>query len=593
MLGTAALTLALTTAIAADLARHRRWHTIPLVPLIVEYVAIIATSAPGGVQLVWLVPIGLLVLVFATLRPGASIGERLTLLLGERRLVPLIIVTALIAGALSVPLSLTVRADPRSYDAPDSTSAILEPIEAMLAIRDIDPAIDLYRLEGDELFRTQRWRTAALDQYDGRRWAPAITIRPLGRTLGPQTGEAIDYDVAFLDDDLLLFPLPGRPITIDALIQTDLSRTVVRLDENRSPSQPVDVRSNVAPTVEGIVDDDIVHREVDEGVSGLTDVAEELAGDGTLVEQLATMEQRLRDNFVLDNDAPGSGLQQALIERFLRDTQRGSAEQFATAFVLLARALGVDARVATGFEVDEFGSESITLTSADVAVWPEVHLVGDGWVPYDPVPEEEETDTIPPPDNPSAQAPAAPQPPVNAPPEQDDDDTPPPPLEEEPPPSGLSELAIWTLAAAAGLAAVVVPLLAVALLILGLKRRRRRRRLSAAVPGDRVRGAWAIATDALVDAGQSIPRSSTDTEIALDGVRLVDEAQPQLERLALMASAATYGNPADPDALAAEASKCLGEIERSLIKARGRLRRLRWRLSLRSLRRRTRSPVMV
>jgi hypothetical protein len=48
MLGTAALTLALTTAIAAELARHRRWHTIPLVPLIVEYVAIIATSAPGG-----------------------------------------------------------------------------------------------------------------------------------------------------------------------------------------------------------------------------------------------------------------------------------------------------------------------------------------------------------------------------------------------------------------------------------------------------------------------------------------------------------------------------------------------------------------
>ena len=61
----------------------------------------------------------------------------------------------------------------------------------------------------------------------------------------------------------------------------------------------------------------------------------------------------MRDDFVLDSDAPAGGLQRTLIDRFLRDTQRGNTEQFATAFVLLARSLGVDARVATGFVVDE------------------------------------------------------------------------------------------------------------------------------------------------------------------------------------------------------------------------------------------------
>ena len=57
----------------------------------------------------------------------------------------------------------------------------------------------------------------------------------------------------------------------------------------------------------------------------------------------------MREEFVLDSKVQGGGLQQALIDRFLRDTQRGTAEQFATAFVLLARSLGIEARVATGF----------------------------------------------------------------------------------------------------------------------------------------------------------------------------------------------------------------------------------------------------
>ena len=52
----------------------------------------------------------------------------------------------------------------------------------------------------------------------------------------------------------------------------------------------------------------------------------------------------MREEFVLDSNVQGGGLQQALIDRFLRDTQRGTAEQFATAFVLLTRSLGIEAR---------------------------------------------------------------------------------------------------------------------------------------------------------------------------------------------------------------------------------------------------------
>ncbi len=65
---------------------------------------------------------------------------------------------------------------------------------------------------------------------------------------------------------------------------------------------------------------------------------------GTVLDQLTELAEVMRTEWALDPDAPGAGVQQALIERFVRDTRRGSAEQFVAAFVLMARSLGVDAR---------------------------------------------------------------------------------------------------------------------------------------------------------------------------------------------------------------------------------------------------------
>ncbi len=49
----------------------------------------------------------------------------------------------------------------------------------------------------------------------------------------------------------------------------------------------------------------------------------------------------MRDDWQLDPSAPGGGQQLTLIERFIDDTQRGTREQFVTAFVLMVRSLGV------------------------------------------------------------------------------------------------------------------------------------------------------------------------------------------------------------------------------------------------------------
>ena len=342
-------------------------------------------------------------------------------------------------------------------------------------------------------------------------------------------------------------------------------------------------------------------RDVDENTISLAELATGLAEQGgadettDLLGQLQAIESTMRNDFVLRADASGGGLQRALIERFLRDTQRGNAEQFATAYVLLVRSLGVDARVATGFAVesDRLGTDgdatTLTLRSDDAVIWPEVRI-GDQWVAFDPVPEEEDADAVPPPLEPQVQTPAAPQPPIAPPPEtadepvvtEDDADT--------DNASGLPTVFGYALWALAGVATLAIPVLLIVALILGIKWRRRRRRLSGP-PEERIRGAWAVATNALVDGGMTIATSDTNDDIADDAVGFVPTAHREVRRLATLASATTFGDPARPDLLAEDATACLGQVETSMSESRSFWQRLRWRLSLRSLRRRTTSPV--
>ncbi len=589
--GAAAALIATMAAIGAELAMRRRWHLLPLVPPVVVYVGIVALSAPTGARVGWVLPFGVLATGFATLRNDVAGDENLTLLRGERRLIPLAMVAILLAALASALIGLDPRADPRRNDPPEQTAPLLDPIEATLALRAIDPPIALHEIRGSpDALLPQRWRTAALAVYDGQRWAPDLVLRPIGRRLGPAEEGAIEVTVRFLDDDLSLVPLPGSPVIVDAPIETDEQRTLVRLLTRPGPAAEIPVTANVAPTAAATAQ--VATRPIDESVSGLTELAESIAGGGSILDQLSTIERTMRDEFVLETDAPGGGVQRALIERFLRDTQRGNEEQFVTSYVLLARSLGVDARVATGFRVDAAARGAvIQLRSSDARVWPEVRLADGHWLSFDPVPPDEASDLAEPAVEPQVQTPAAPQPPVIPPPEPSNDT----PLTDE---SGgdatggaLSSAVLWLVRGAAAAGVLLVPLLIVVGVIVGLKRGRRRRRLRAPAPEDRIRGTWAVATDSLVDAGLSIERSATDAEIAHDGAPLAPTAAPELLRLATLSSAVTFGEPPRPDLLADDARTCLDQVERSLGAAFTRWQRIRWKLSPRSLRRGTRSPV--
>ncbi|HEX2895963.1 MAG TPA: DUF3488 and transglutaminase-like domain-containing protein [Marmoricola sp.] len=85
--------------------------------------------------------------------------------------------------------------------------------------------------------------------------------------------------------------------------------------------------------------------------------------------------------------APASGSGMSQLVRFLTTDKVGYCEQFAAAMAVMARTLGVPARVAVGFLAPHQQPDgSFLYTSDDLHAWPEIYFSGVGWVLFDPTP---------------------------------------------------------------------------------------------------------------------------------------------------------------------------------------------------------------
>lgn len=602
---TIAVLVTITTAVAADLAGRARFHVTPLAPVAAGFVGVMAVAAPVAPSrwLVVLLAVAAVLLLLA--RPGEDPRARSRLLVNERSLLATFAGLILATVVTSTAIAWTDRADPRQDVEADLTLALLDPVEQTAALRSVDPPLALFEITDRSALighsMPTRWRTSALTTYDGQRWLPAISLRPIGRRLGlpamsgVATPPKIEFDLAVLTDDISLLPLPGRPLEVDTdaiSITTDAGRTVVRLAEAPEPGLTVRVVSEVAPTSTDVDAAEIGTRQVDEIAGAFADAAEELGGDptDTVLERLRRIETVMREEWQRDDDAPGAGQQLFLIEQFLGETNRGTREQFVTAFVLLARSIGVDARVATGFLVPPGSLDSpLVLRSSYATVWAEVRLGDRGWLAFDPVPPEQtdEDDQDPPP--PSQQSPAAPQPPLQPPPNETDDSE--PPDEETETTEVVPAWQRWAVRGALAGGGVLLPMMVLLGTIVVAKWHRRRRRLGAVDLRRRIVGVWANATDALVDAGLDILPSWTDEQIAVRGLVVAPGVPYDMRRLAVSATSMTFSSEEPTDAHLEDAVARARAIEEAIRSDRTRWQRLRWRLSTRSLRRRSRSPV--
>ena len=571
----------IASAVSIDLAMRLRWRALAIAPMVVALIALIAVGAPDGPQ--WQAVLFAAAASFALLWIG--LDDRVASI----RAGVLVAVSAGLAALLaSVGVSIAVaqRANPRHGESANSDLSLLDPLAQVAAQQTADPPTDLYTVESSSLGQFHRWRVAALDVYNGESWATSGQLTPIGNRLdGGTSAQDVSVTVTAEQPESLLWVTPGRLLRSTAPVETDSDRRVVRiLGDERPTSTTFTVEPELqfsaasVGTMPAFQPSDIEN--------SYQQYAKSLAGTGTVAQQIAKLASVLHDDYRLNSETPG-GVQQNLVDGFLRSTKVGNLEQFVTGFVLLARSLGVDARVATGYRITPAGSTA-TISTKDADAWPEVRTAA-GWVSVELVPQESQK----PPNQPAAgqpETPAAGQP--QSPPQVAQTDKNQPVTAPRVPPkaSSWSKVRVWVLRGGLFTGLLLWPF-AVFSTVVTWKKVRRRKGLKAPDPARRVSTAWTLATDALIDAGAKLQPSHTNAELVAAGVQTQPAAGPPLGRLQRHADAVTFATALCDPQRAADAVDQLRLVESSIRNSSTRWWRWKWWLSTRSLRRRTQSPL--
>jgi transglutaminase-like putative cysteine protease len=312
---------------------------------------------------------------------------------------PAVLATALAALTLLAFVLPTNGFEPRKLVTPPVTGIDISNPLPQLAAWAAQGDTELFRMRGPEV----PVRLVTLSRYSGASWEAASTYGPLGVVDAPDlpTGgkfqdASADLRITGLQGEWL--PGVGKPQAVslsNAMVDPDTGSLVVAEG----------LKAGLSYTVRGVVetpaDTDLVEAQVPAAATKYTALPRlpftlaEYARQATQnartpYEKAVALEQVVRLNRRPDAEAP-VGSSYARLETFLfgaageSGAGAGTAEQFASAYAVLARSVGLPTRVVVGFQpVPEQNGERI-VRAADATAWPEVYFSGWGWVAFDPV----------------------------------------------------------------------------------------------------------------------------------------------------------------------------------------------------------------
>ena len=411
-----------------------------------------------------------------------------------------------------------------------------------------DRVLFLVRTSGspDENLRL-RWAT--LDRFDGTTWTTRASFQRAGRNLPPGPSltaqrEQVRAEVRVsATGGVLWLPSIGRPLRVsvpglgvdprsgDLAVPVDTpvpeSYTVTG---DVSHFDAVALRSAVGEPAPGSTSYDVppaLSSAAQGAVAGATTSFGRLAA-------LASFFSRTGGFSVSTGpDAPaGHGIFQ--ISRLLKD-KSGTAEQYSSAFAVLARELGFDSRVVIGFRATTESSGDLRGTAVvntrSIDAWPEVRLRDLGWVRFAPTPTRT---TDPSKQDDSASGSGDPDVEKAVAQEQQAQNGGP----QQPPSTQTTDEANgtpWWVAVLSSAAAVLVLALIALLLVPVVKVVRRIRRRGRPEPAGRLLGAWQEVLDRLADhlvpASPDLSRPEVARASAVHSPVLASSVQP-LARLA-------------------------------------------------------------
>ncbi|RMI01710.1 transglutaminase-like domain-containing protein, partial [Cellulomonas triticagri] len=505
--------------------------------------------------------LGVVLLVWASWRSGR---------LRARRPVALVLLVAL-AGGAGVGTATLVEAqrdryvlrdvlvppfDPRDY---------ASPLSAFRSYVKDDDTVELFRVQG--LPEGARVRLATFDRFDGVVWNVAGDgssrasgeFRRVGETISEaaaeqaasadangRDGTRVEVGIEVAELDGVWLPTVGDAVSV-RFADADAQSRLRFNDATGAAVLTGGLGSGLTYTLDAVIptepDDDRIGsaagRELDlPEPQAVPDAVVAAAADAardaeTPVQVARALEQALHENGFFSHgladqgDYPslsghGSNRVATLLDG---DLMVGDAEQYASAMALMAREMGLPARVVMGFApgLDEDGEPvagadadpdaPVVVTGADVTAWVEIAFAGYGWVTFDPTPPESQT-----PQDEEDTSQADPEPQVAQPPPPPADPVTPPQDDTDQPQTQDSDdsggWALWQ-RIAVGVAAgsgVLLLLLAPFLVIAAIKARRRLRRRRDPVPARRVVGGWQEVLDLATDLRRDVDPVATRRE---------------------------------------------------------------------------------
>src|SRR5215204_3158510 len=130
------------------------------------------------------------------------------------------------------------------------------------------------------------------------------------------------------------------------------------------------------------------------GLERTRELASRLTEDATNpYDAVLKMNQYLKTNYPYDLSIPPQGEDMDAVEYFLFEQKRGYCEQFSSSLAVMARSLGIPARVATGYAPGEYNPFTgfYEVRASDAHAWVEVYFPGYGWSTFDPTPSFDST----------------------------------------------------------------------------------------------------------------------------------------------------------------------------------------------------------
>ena len=617
--------------------------------------ASLGALAPGVVIVIWCVALGthedrwltvgafgIAAVLFLALQHQRLLERHRAHLGSARRVVdaPRMLVAGVLVGVLAVGLGIAGAVALPDADRPlvDAGGLGDHSGGARSYRTQIPPLLDvgdkLRRQQVQQLFTVRSdapdyWRITALDEYRsdaGGQWAlTAEGDDAVGTGLDepvPAGALVQRYDIGPLSERWM--PAAYRPVRVsapDTLVVRASSTLVTGRDEvqgmryrvvSATPLRTIDATDRQA-AANGTVPPDL--RRYTRLPADLPPVVADTARSVTAgiadpVSRATALRDYFRSGAFTYDPGVTLGDDESAVATFLAE-RRGFCVQFATAYALMARSLGIPARVAVGFTSGTLDPTTGTysVTNHDAHAWPELWFAGVGWTHlFDPTPAS---------DLPGGSSLAAEPPPVT-PAARARTETPPttlgPPATAAPPtttPGGgvptttargggvritadepsASSAPVWPFAA---VAILVVLLLAPVIAVLAWKRRRRSRRRDDPDPRRAILGAWREVIDTLADHRIATSLAETPLELAArvpDDVG--DDAGPPLESLAEAYTEARFSGASPPADRAQAAWRDVDELRHALHEREGRWQRVRARLSPRTLARRETTEELV